>query len=405
MISLVGIAEFEGKPLRTGKLMKNRVVCNSAVAVFALLANLAQAQTARAPAPNDTLVSPLVANDGRATIQIYAPNADEVGLTGDWMTERTPIALEKGQQGVWAATVGPLAPDYYSYTLIVDGVRTLDPKNPMIKQGNTSVDSMFLVPGEGAAFAMNQRVPHGTVRQVWYYSETLGQQRRMHVYTPPGYDNARARYPVLYLLHGGGDEDSGWSTIGRAGFILDNLIAAGAAEPMLVVMPNGSLPPDPAAAGLDQEARRDQSQGRFSRELMANVVPYVERHFRVRTDAENRAIAGLSMGGGHAMRVLSDHPDQFAYVAIWSSGLFSQSPESYAAENREFLADPRRVNDAVEVLAIVVGEDDFVLEGARGLERVYSAHGIEHEFELTGGGHTWMNWRAYLRDFAPRLFR
>jgi enterochelin esterase-like enzyme len=382
--------------------MLTKIVRRASAATL-LLSGLAWAQ--QPTSPNDSLVSPLVTQDGTVIIQIYAPRATDVGLIGDWMTDRTAVPLVKDEAGVWVATIESLKPDYYSYTLIVDGVRTLDPKNPMIKQGNTSVDNMFLVPGEDVAYAMNQRVPHGSVRQVWYYSETLDQQRRMHVYTPPGYDESRSRYPVLYLLHGGGDEDSGWSTIGRAGFILDNLIAAGNTEPMLVVMPNGSLPPVPEVAGATRAARRAESQARFSHELMDSVVPYVESRFRVRTDPDHRAIAGLSMGGGHTMRVLSDHPDQFAYVAIWSSGLFSQSPEDYVAANREFLASPERVNEAVKLLSIVVGEDDFVLPGARGLAQVYASHGIDHEFALSGGGHTWMNWRAYLRDYAPRLFR
>jgi enterochelin esterase family protein len=227
----------------------------------------------------------------------------------------------------------------------------------------------------------------------------------MHVYTPPGYDASSDRYPVFYLLHGGGDEDSGWSTIGRAGFILDNLIADGRAEPMLVVMPNGSLPPGPPSDDARPEILRAESQGRFSRELMDNVVPHIERNFRVRANPENRAIAGLSMGGGHTMRVLADHPNQFGYVSIWSSGLFSQGAHEYVAENEDFLSAPDVVNDTVEVLTIVCGSDDFALPGAQALAQVYGDHGIEHQFELTDGGHTWLNWRDYLHEFAPKLFR
>jgi len=383
--------------------MTLRRIRAASLVLATLVVAQAQAQAPRTPTPNDTLVSPLVAADGRATIQIYAPHAAAVALTGDWMTTRAPIALTRDERGVWSVAVGPLSPDFYSYTLTVDGVRTLDPKNPLIKQGNTSVDNMFLVPGEAVAYAMNQRVPHGTIRQVWYYSETLHEQRRMHVYTPPGYDESRARYPVFYLLHGGGDEDSGWSTIGRAGFILDNLIAAGAAEPMLVVMPNGSLPPVPTGTGA--AAGRVDPQERFSHELMGSVVPFVEASFRVRADPANRAIAGLSMGGGQTMRVLRDHPDQFAYVGIWSSGLFSQAADDYVAVNRDFLMHAEHVNDSVEILSLVVGSEDFARPGAEALAQVYADHGIVHELELTGGGHTWLNWRAYLRDFAPRLFR
>jgi dipeptidyl aminopeptidase/acylaminoacyl peptidase len=194
------------------------------------------------PTPNDRLISPEVLSDHRVTFRIYAPKASEVTLRGDWMTGFEPVKLSKNREGIWSITVGPLVPDLYSYSFTVDGVKTLDPKNASVKQGVSSLDNMVFLPGKEAAFEENKAVPHGDVRSVWYHSSTLDTQRRMHVYTPPGYDGSKDRYPVLYLLHGGGDEDSGWSTIGRAGFILDNLLAQGKTKPMLVVMPNGSLP-------------------------------------------------------------------------------------------------------------------------------------------------------------------
>src|SRR5262249_25488907 len=161
----------------------------------------------------DTLISPEVQSDHRVTFRIYAPKASEVTLRGDWM-EGPAVKLAKDDKGVWSATVGPLVPDYYSYAFTVDGVRTIDPRNPTIKQGIASLDSMFFMTGKESEFEENQKVPHGQVRQVWYQSSTLGTQRRMHLYTPPGYDEGQERYPVFYLLHGGGDEDSGWSSIG-----------------------------------------------------------------------------------------------------------------------------------------------------------------------------------------------
>ncbi|MFN0086629.1 MAG: alpha/beta hydrolase-fold protein, partial [Blastocatellia bacterium] len=280
----------------------------------------------RQPTPNDTLVSPETHSDKRVTFRIYAPKAHEVGLRGDWMEGAGTVRLEKDDKGIWSAVVGPLTPDFYSYAFIVDGVRVIDPKNAMIKQGVTSLDSMFLLPGDEAAFEENRAVPHGEIRKVWYQSSTLGMQRRMHIYFPPGYESGGERYPVFYLLHGGGDEDSGWSTIGRAGFILDNLIAEKRARPMIVVMPNGSLPrpanlppatpgapPDPAVTAALQE--------RFTNELIKDVAPFVEKSYRVLPGRDNRAIAGLSMGGGQTTRVITSHPDQFAYVAVWSAGV------------------------------------------------------------------------------------
>jgi enterochelin esterase-like enzyme len=368
----------------------------------------------RQPTPNDTLKSPEVLPDRRVTFRIYAPKASEVTLTGDWIAQGlgTGGKLQRDEQGVWSITVGPLVPDFYSYTLSVDGVRTIDPKNPMIKQGISSLDSMFQVPGEEAAFEENQPVPHGEIRMVWYHSSTLGMQRRMHVYTPPGYDGSRARYPVFYLLHGGGDEDSGWSTIGRAGFILDNLLAEKKARPMIVVMPNGSLPRPPnlprftpgTPPAPEFAAAMQAAQDRFTNELLKEVVPTVEKSYRVLADRDHRAIAGLSMGGGQTLRVVTSHADQFAYVGVWSAGLF-QSAAEFEKRNTAFLGDAGRINQMVKLFSISVGDQDFTLAGSRSLSELLNKSSIKNELHVSGGGHTWINWRAYLNDFAPKLFR
>ncbi|MHC5543412.1 esterase, partial [Singulisphaera rosea] len=215
------------------------VVLGWALVVASTASAQGQGQGQRRTTPNEGLKSTEVADDHKVTFRIYAPKASEVSVGGDFGQGG---AMEKDEHGVWSRTVGPLTPDFYSYTFNVDGVRTVDPKNPMVKPGVNSLDSLFLVPGEEADFETTKDVPHGQVRAVWYRSGTLEMPRRLHVYTPPGYEGGSEAYPVFYLLHGSGDEDSGWSTIGRAGFILDNLIAAKKAVPMIVVMPNGSLP-------------------------------------------------------------------------------------------------------------------------------------------------------------------
>jgi enterochelin esterase family protein len=391
-------------------------------AVFAALA-LAAAAAPRAgaqfpprqPTPNDTLKSTEVGPDRKVTFRIYAPKASEVTLTGDWISQGLGEGgkLTKDDQGVWSITVGPLPADFYSYSFGVDGVRTVDPKNAMIKQGVSSLESMFEVPGEGASFEANRDVPHGEVRALWYRSGTLDAPRRMHVYTPPGYEASNEKYPVFYLLHGGGDEDSGWSTIGRAGFILDNLIADKKAVPMLVVMPNGSLPFPPnmprftpgATPSPEFRAAMEKLQNRFTDELLKEVVPVVEKTYRVKTGPENRAIAGLSMGGGQTTRVMATHPDQFAYVGIWSAGLFGGNAEEWAEQNKEFLSAADKVNRQVKLLSISVGDKDFALQGSKSLAGVLEKYGIKHEVHISGGGHTWINWRQYLNDFAPKLFR
>jgi enterochelin esterase family protein len=365
----------------------------------------------RRPTPNDALKSTEVAADHKVTFRIYAPKADAVTLTGDFGRGGP---MTKDDKGVWSLTVGPLTPDFYSYAFIVDDVRTIDPKNPLVKQGVSSLESMFLVPGDEAAFEETKDVPHGDIRTVWYRSTTLDMPRRMHVYTPPGYDSSTDKYPVFYLLHGGGDEDSGWSTIGRAGFILDNLIAAKQAVPMIVVMPNGSLPPPknmparPAqgeAPSPEFRAAMEAMQNRFTDELLKNVVPAVEKSFRVKASPENRAIAGLSMGGGQTLRVLTTNPDQFGYVAIWSAGIFGGNAEQWEKRNEAFLAAPEKVNNVARRVEIVVGDQDFALSGSKGLSEAFSKHGIKHDFRTSGGGHTWINWRHYLNEFAPRLFK
>jgi enterochelin esterase-like enzyme len=361
----------------------------------------------RQPTPNDTLKSPEVTTDHKVTFRIYAPKASQVTVSGDWLQTPGPARLEKDGQGVWSVTAGPLVPDFYSYVFTVDGVRTLDPKNPTIKQGIASLDNMFFVPGPEAAFMDLKDVPHGDVRMVWYHSATLGMPRRMHVYTPPGYDGSSERHPVFYLLHGGGDDDSGWSTIGRAGFILDNLLAEGKAKPMLVVMPNGSLPrpADFPRPGPDFAAAMATFREKFTKELMNDVFPYVEKNYRVVGDAEHRAIAGLSMGGFQTLSALTSHPDAFAYVGIWSAGLGPQNTGEFEKQNAAFLDSADKVNQRVKLLSISIGDKDFLFAGSKSLVELLDKHGIKNESHITSGGHTWINWRHYLNEFAPRLFR
>jgi enterochelin esterase family protein len=381
--------------------------------IAAAAPNAAAQMPPRQPTPNDTLVSPEPLPDHRVVFRIYAPKASEVTLSGDMQATYEPVKLEKDDTGAWSATVGPLRPDYYSYSFTVDGVRTLDPKNALIKQGVSSLDNMFLVPGAEAAFEENRTVPHGEIRQAWYQSSTLNMQRRMHIYTPPGYDAGKDRYPVFYLLHGGGDEDSGWSTIGRAGFILDNLIAERKAKPMIVVMPNGSLP---MPANLPRfvpgttpspefMAAMVAAQARFTSELTADVIPFVEKNYRTVANPQNRALAGLSMGGGQTLASLIASPDKFSYVAIWSAGINLQRYPDFEQKNAPFLDSAGKLNQQLKLLSIRVGDKDFALEGSKSLAELLKKKGINHELNIGGGGHTWLNWRQYLDELAPRLFK
>jgi enterochelin esterase-like enzyme len=393
-----------------------RFAISAGLLMLAILPPAAAQTPPRDPTPNDTLVSPQVLPDNRVTFRIYAPKASGVSVSGDWIAQGrgTGGKLEKDEKGVWSITVGPLVPDFYSYAFTVDGVRTLDPKNAMLKPGLNSNDNIFVVPGEEIAFADNKLVPHGEVRLVWYRSNTLDMLRRMHIYTPPGYDSSSARYPVLYLLHGGGDDDAGWSTVGRAGFILDNLLAAKKAKPMLIVMPNGSMPrpaggPSPAGApvaGGGPSPAMVEAQQRFADELLNNVIPYVDKNYRVLANRENRAIAGLSMGGGQTLRVGPANVDKFAYMAVWSSGVNAQVSTDFEKRNARFLENADKTNKMVKLFWIGVGEKDTGANAsAKNLVQLLKAHGINSEFHETEGGHTWINWRRYLHDYAQLLFR
>ena len=226
--------------------------------------------------------------------------------------------------------------------------------------------------------------------------------RGIHIYTPPGYDTSSAKYPVLYLLHGGGDEDSGWSTVGRAGFIMDNLLAEKKAKPMLIVMPNGSMPRSASAS----ESDRAQAQERFADELLNNVMPYVEKNYRVLANRENRAIAGLSMGGGQTLRVGPANLDKFSYIGVWSSGVNQQASEDFVKRNAQFLENSEKTNKQVKLFWIGVGEKDTGANAsAKNLAAILKSHNIKAEFHETEGGHTWINWRHYLNDYAQLLFR
>lgn len=373
--------------------------------VFALfMASLATAQTPqRTPTPNDTLKSPKVLDDKRVVIQIYAPKASDVMVGGDFASGNKPLPLTKNDQGVWSVTLGPLTPDYYTYTLTVDGVRTMDPKNAMIKQGISSLENVMMVPGPETAFEDNRAVPHGEVREVWYSSNTLGMMRRMHVYTPPGYDKGNTKYPVFYLLHGGGDDDSGWNTVGRAGFILDNLIATGKAKPMVVVMPNGSMPMPPST-GMPNPQAMNNMRALFADELLKEIMPLVEKTYRTQPNAENRAIAGLSMGGFQTLDVTLTRPELFNYVGVFSSGFFGPSVDEAETKYAKALNDPS-FNKGKKLFWIGIGKDDFVMDSNKKTLALLDKHQIKYQYKETSGGHTWINWRQYLNEYVPMLFR
>jgi enterochelin esterase family protein len=378
---------------------------------------------AAAPRP----VSPEIRADHTVTFRLLAPKANEVTLNGSWEGARD-IKMSKDDGGIWSVTVGPLGAQLWGYWYLVDGVKALDPGNGETQRDGSRIDNLLMISGPESDLWDFKDVPHGTIPTVWYSAPTLKQERRrMYIYTPPGYETNQTRYPVLYLLHGGGGDEDAWVTMGRANVILDNLIAAGKARPMIVVMPNGNAtqtvsqgyaygptpapqavvapapPPLQAAAaggGRGGAAVRPPQPypGSYPESLVKDVIPFVEKTYRVIANKDNRAIAGLSMGGGHTLMATNNNPGVFGYIGVFSSG-------------------PRTVDEAYEKQLEAVkgggvkfywtgaGTTDMAREGTMNLHALLEKHGFKTSYKEIPGSHYWFLWRDFLGDFGSMLFR
>jgi enterochelin esterase family protein len=354
------------------------------------------------PALAPPIISPEVLSDGQVTFRVRAADAKQVTVSGEWGGGSK--ALIRGDDGVWTVTIGPLAAGLYGYSFAVDGFQTLDPGNAGVKPMKSPRTSILEVPGSPPRLSEFQDVPHGTVRIHEYRSRSLGRTRELRVYTPPGYDrDPQARYPVLYLFHGSGDNDATWTVFGRAHLIADNLLAQRRAKPMIIVMPDGhAVPPQPrppAGTGAGPGAGMSRNIAAFERDLLEDVMPLVEANYRVRTDPLFRAIAGLSMGGGQALVIGLNHPERFAWVGGFSAAVADPATSISAA-----LADPKATGQALRLIWIACGTDDRLIENARRFSAALNEKGIRHEFQATYGNHSWPVWRRYLAEFVPRLF-
>jgi enterochelin esterase-like enzyme len=336
--------------------------------------------------------SPQILADHRVTFQLRAPRATEVVVAGQWPNGRAAMAKDANE--VWSVTVGPVPAGVWEYSFQVDGLQMIDPGNPAIKPMREPRTSILHIPGEPPLLHDFQDVPHGTVRQHTYLSKSLGRLRELVVYTPPGYDKqVDARFPTLYLQHGMGDNQATWVVHGKAHWILDNLIAQGKARPMVIVMMDGHASIARGMAGFENNTAA------FERDLLEDVMPFVEANYRVKTGAADRAIAGLSMGGGQSLTIGLNHPDKFAWVAGFSSAVPSQ--EAIAG----FLNDPAAANARLKLLWIGVGKNDFLLQRNQEFIGTLKEKGIRYEWHLTEGTHSWPVWRLYLADLAPKLFQ
>lgn len=361
--------------------------------------------TSRGQAPKrPALVSPEIHADGKVTVRLFAPRAEKVTLNSGEMQpilQATSTALNKSADGVWSVTVGPLPPGIYDYSFNVDGVVITDPSSTNVF-GNRQGSRGFLeVPGPKGKPRHDEwrDVPHGTVTIHWYDSAVSGSRRRLHVYAPPGYgkDHER-RYPVLYLLHGSGDNDSHWMHIGRANVIADNLLADGKAVPMLIVMPDGHVRERPTGT-LDDKTRLELRRA-FEKDLLEHVIPLVESTYRVRTDAAGRAVAGLSMGSAQALGVGLAHTDRFAWIGAFSGAVSVKDPVLDGLR-----ADSARANERLKLLWLAIGKEDSGVKNKRELAAALKEIGVRHEYHETDGAHRWSVWRKYLAEFVPRLFR
>jgi enterochelin esterase-like enzyme len=358
---------------------------------FLLLAStLAFAQTSRV----DTLVSPEVLPDRRVTFRVRAPKASEVSLFGDWMMPNTQQAMTRDDRGVWSTTLGPLEPGLAIYTFTVDGVTTPDPVNPRIKLRARTSASLVDVPGHPPELWEARDVPHGAVEVNWEKSKVTGDTRAYYVYTPPGYEPSRSmRYPVLYLLHGNNDTAAGWTDVGKANFILDNLLTEKKALPMIIVMPWGHAAP--------YAGSQSNNTASFERYLIEEVIPQVEKKYRVARGRENRAIVGLSMGGGHALQIGLSHLELFSAVAAFSSAV----PGNFESRFKPLLDAPDGTNKKLKHLWIGCGRQDPAFERNQKLSELLTAHKVRNTFYPTEGLHNFAVWRRYLVEVAPLLFR
>jgi enterochelin esterase family protein len=350
------------------------------------------------------LLSPEVHSDGRVTFRLRAPKAAEVTMRGDWM--KTSERLAKDASGVWTITIDPLAPDIYSYSFSIDGAASLDPANNQVKSSSRGMGSSVLVVPGGATLHEVRDVPHGSVQAQWYLSPAIGGTRRFFVYTPSQYEKDRSvRYPVLYLLHGNGDTEGEWAWYGRANFILDNLLAEGKIVPMIVVMPYGhTVPPGDLAPG-----NRGRNTELMEQDLLRNVIPTVEARYRTAAGSRNRAIAGLSMGGGQAINIGFNNLDTFGWIGVFSAGVGGGGPardgQSFEERSKAVLADAASTNKKLSLLWIGCGKDDGAMKGAEQLSGILDNHQIRYTFRKTEGAHTWRVWRRYLAELTPLLFR
>ena len=365
------------------------------------------------------VVSPEIHDNNTVTFRFKAPKAVRVQLTGDFLPVQKNakfeapgiVDLKEGQEGVWEYTTPePLKPELYSYSFIVDGLRMNDPANVYLIRDVSTLTNVFIIGGDRADFYKVNPVPHGTVSRIWYDSPALGLERRMTVYTPAGYETSGKRYPVLYLLHGMGGDEEAWISLGRTAQILDNLIAQGKAKPMIVVMPNGNASqeaaPGESSRGMVPPTMQlpKTMEGSYE-QAFPEIVMFIDKNYRTIKSKSGRAIAGLSMGGFHSLHISKQYPDMFNYIGLFSAAIMpNKEVSSPIYENIEGkLKVQFDKNPALYWIAI--GKTDFLYKANEEYRKLLDEKGYKYTYYESDEGHIWKNWRIYLTEFVPMLFR
>lgn len=365
--------------------------------------------------PSSSVESPVVNSDSSVTFRLNAPHAENVKILGDWESGM-PGIMNKSADGIWEYTTSPLTSEMYTYRFDIDGIVTVDPANPFVRRDVGNIFSIFYVDNGPADYYQVKDIPHGNVSQVWYPSEILGSTRRLNVYTPPSYQSGKGSYPVLYLLHGSGGDENAWLELGHVNRIMDNLIAQGKIEEMIVVMPNGNpgmtAAPGETADGLDYKPVMSNrlpgfKNGKYEASF-PEIIEYVDKNFRTIPDKSHRALAGLSMGGFHSLIISANYPDMFDYVGLFSAGFPDNSSSSIEVYQNIDEKVRRQAEKGYKLYWIGCGDSDVfnLYPKSRTFAAELEALGRNNVvFHGTSGGHVWSNWRQYLLDFAPRLFR
>jgi enterochelin esterase-like enzyme len=338
-----------------------------------------------------SIISPEIDSQHHVTFRLLAPNAKQVGLQAQFLQDTRPMT--KDSKGIWNVTLESVKPGIYEYNFIVDGLQVVDPSNSWLKVWLRNSKNLVEIPGDEPMFYEEQQVPHGTIHIHKYQSKSLGIPRQLYLYTPPGYEtNQDTKYPVLYLFHGFGDTEDAWTGVGRANLIMDNLIAKNMVKPFIIVMPYGHTPSSPPVM------RSIGKYDAFEKDLIEEVIPYIQNCYRVSTEQKDRAVAGLSMGGGQSLTIGLGNLDLFGWVGAFSSAI----PEEQNLD--KLLAEPESINEKLKLLWIGFGRQDFLFEANQKFLERLKTDKIKHISHITEGGHEWRLWRNYLNELAPLLF-